>query len=73
MLIGLAVLSMSGCTSAPRARSYTIRVGETIYHAKSFKIRGDWISIEVMPPPGTSGSNAVVVAPLHSLVSIQQN
>ena len=68
MLFILTTMALAaGCGSTPRASSYTIRVEDRTIVARSFKIQGDWISIEPM------GRTSTVVVPMRSLVSIEQN
>ena len=44
----LASTLFVGCTkvSFPAARSYSVQIGTTQYHAKSIKLHGEWAEVE---------------------------
>jgi hypothetical protein len=62
-LCGLASVLFVGCTSVslPKAKGYTVMVGNTQYYAKSVKIHGSWVEMET--DNGPVWANGVVIIP----------
>ena len=61
----LATSLFVGCAgvSLPAARSYSIQIGNTEYHAKTVKFHGQWIEIETETGAVWARNSAVTIKP----------
>lgn len=62
-LCGITSLLTVGCSgvSIPKAKGYSVRVGDTEYYAKSVKIHGDWV--EMQTDSGPIWATSAVIKP----------
>jgi len=82
ILLALAIVLASGCASVsiPPAQSYDVWMGggsSQIIHAKSVRIQGAWVSMDVdhspIGPPDSQNPSTTVLAPMGSVVFIVPN
>ncbi len=64
-LYGLSSLMLVGCTtvSMPKAKAYSVIVGNTEYRAKSVKIHGNWV--EFQTDGGPVWATCAAIKPLN--------